>query len=722
MFRSIVGTFIRDVCYRANLDTVSLNEIKRFIMSINPEIKSFQRKPVENLLSARSVAIVGASPKGRWPMGIYRNLKKAYSGKVFLVNPNYKEIADDPCYPNVAALPEVPEHLLMLIPTKAVLGTLEEASRRGTKAATIYSAGFGEGDDLEGKKREQAMKELCERTGLVVCGPNCMGSFSLPEGLWSFPTSVPLLRDGPVGLIFQSGGSLGNWIKGAAERGIGFTYAVSSGNEVSLDLVDYLSFLIDDPETKLITLMVEGVRRPTEFMAVAEQALNKNKPILIVKLGRSEMGKRQAISHTGALAGSDDVFEAVCKRLGLIRVPTLEDLTEITLAFLPGRYPRGSRAAVVVNSGGMKGLICDHCEELNTNLAQLSDKTKEAVRPLIPAELVVENPLECGVAGFGDEQGFVNIVKLHAEDDGVDLLAIHGELPRFPEKKEATLFRDLAATTDKPILAFARSTYSLTDESRTFQDEAEIPFLQAIKPTLRALAGLGLYGERKRIGIPTLAAASGGAKDLDEEKLNNLLQAHGIGVPKQALASGAAETAAKAQEIGFPVALKLVAAEIVHKTESGAVVLGLKNAREVEAEGKQLLSKVPGKAQLLVQEMVQGTEILLGARTDPQYGPFLMVGLGGIFVEILNDVAIRLLPVDEREARAMLQELRGYKALQGVRGQPPRDIDALVRAMVGLSDIFTAHRNHLSDFEINPLMVRARGGGVAAVDVRVIRK
>jgi len=315
----------------------------------------FTRKPVENLLSSRSVAIVGASTKGRWPSGIYRNLKAAkFPGNIYLINPNYTEIFDDKCYPNLAALPEVPEHLLMLIPTRAVLSTLEEAAKLGTKAATIYSAGFGEGDDPKGKERAQAMKQLCERTGLVICGPNCMGSFSLTEGLWTFPTPVPLLKKGPVGLIFQSGGSLGNWVKGATERGIGFTYAVSSGNEVSVDLVDYLSFLVEDPDTKVITLMVEGIRRPAEFMAVATEALSRSKPILVVKLGRSEMGKRQAISHTGALAGTDEVFDAVCRRLGLIRCPTLEDLTEITLAFMGGRFPRGGRAAIVVNSGGMK--------------------------------------------------------------------------------------------------------------------------------------------------------------------------------------------------------------------------------------------------------------------------------------------------------------------------------------------------------------------------------
>ena len=565
------------------------------------------------------------------------------------------------------------------------------------------------------------MRDLCEKTGMVICGPNCMGSYSVGEGLWTFPTATPLLKKGPVGLIFQSGGSLGNWIKGATERGIGFSYAVSSGNEVSLDLVDYLSFLVDDPDTKVITLMVEGIRRPDEFMTVAEQALNKGKPILAVKLGRSEMGKRQAISHTGSLAGADEVFDAVCHRLGLIRCPTLEDLTETTLAFMPGRFPKGSRAAIVVNSGGMKGLICDHCDELKTNLAQLSDKTKEAVRPLIPPELAVENPLECGVAGFGDEAGFINIVKLHAEDPGVDLLAIHGELPRG-QKRSAELFKSVTAATDKPVLAFGRSTYSCLDESRAFQEEAGLPFLQAIKPTLRALAGLGLYGERRQLGVPKLAAATGNAADLEGENLNALLQRHGISLPKQAMAGTAADAAVKAKEIGFPVAIKLIAAEVVHKTESGAVVLGLKSAEEVQAEGQKLLTKTLGRGHLLIQEMVQGTEVLIGARTDPQYGPFLMVGLGGIFVEVLKDVSIRLLPIDEREAREMLKELRGYKVLEGVRGQKPRDVDALVKAMVGLSDIFAAHRDHLSDMEINPIMVREQGKGAAAVDVRLVRK
>jgi len=680
-------------------------------------------RPAGNLLRARSVAIVGASPKGNWPTLIFENLKQSgYTGKVYPVNPNYPELWGVPCYPKLSALPEPAEHLVLLVPTKAVLSTLEEGSALGAKAATIYSAGFGEGDDPQGKERGKALSELCDRTGLVCCGPNCMGTTSVREGLWTYSMKLPLLRPGPVGLIFQSGGSLGNWMKGAGERGIGFSYAISSGNEVSLDLVDYLSFLIDDPETRLVLLFVEGIRRPEAFMRVAAGALSVNKPILIVKIGRSEAGQRQARSHTGALAGSNQVFEAVCHRYGIVRCPTLEDLLETTLAFLPGRMPKGRRAALVVNSGGMKGIMLDHIEESRIELAQLSESTISAVRPLIPADLVVENPLECGVAGFGNEKSYVEIVRHYAQDERVDLLAIHGELPRPPEKRDPGLYTTLAATTEKPILAFARSTYSLTEESRSFQELARMPFLQGINMTLRALKGLGFYATRKQDGIPDLPAPDGKPADLEGEPFNRRLVSYGLTLPRQAIAATPSEAASKAAEIGFPVVLKLIAPDILHKTEAGAVLLDVRTGKEVETQGKRLLGQSSSNGKLLVQEMVAGTEVIVGARVDPQFGPFLMVGLGGIFVEVLKDIALRLLPVGEKEALAMLKELKGYPLLEGVRGQPRRDVPALVRALTGLSDLFVAYRSCLSDLEINPLIVRGEGSGVVAVDVRIIRE
>jgi len=327
------------------------------------------------------------------------------------------------------------------------------------------------------------------------------------------------------------------------------------------------------------------------------------------------------------------------------------------------------------------------------------------------------------VAGFGDEENYAKIIRQIAEDNSVDLIAIHGELPRPPDGRKADNFAALSASIAKPLLAFARVTHNLTDESRAFQDAAGMPFLQGIKPTLRALKALSFYGVKRsrREKNGELPPAAGKASDLEGEVLARLLPKVGLTAPRQAVAANAAEAAIKAEEIGFPVALKLHAPDVIHKTEVGGVILGLQSADEVEERGKELLKK-SASARLLVQEMVQGTEVILGARTDPQYGPFLMVGLGGIFVELLNDKAISLLPVDETEALDMLRELKGYKILEGARGQSRRDIAALVRAMTGLSTLFLDYRSLVSDLEVNPLIVREDGKGVAAVDVRMIRK
>ncbi|HWP57717.1 MAG TPA: acetate--CoA ligase family protein [Candidatus Acidoferrales bacterium] len=690
---------------------------------MNPN-EEFVTRPAAALLKARSVAMIGASPKGRWPALIFRNLKEGrYPGNIYLVNPNYKELWEQPCYPNLKALPEPPEHILVLVPTRAVMGTLEEAAALGTKAATIYSSGFGEGEDPRSKERGRALQEFSERSGLVCCGPNCMGTVSVREGQWCFPTLFPNLRHGPVGLIFQSGGSLGAWLRAAGERGVGFSYAISSGNEVSLDTVDYLKFLLDDEATKLIGLMIEGIRRPGALMSLAAEALRRGKPILVVKLGRSEGGKRQAISHTGALAGADDVFDAVCRRYGLVRCPSLEDLLETTLAFVPGKIPRGNRTSLVVNSGGMKGLLMDDVEEAGTVLSQWSEATRAAIRPLIPEDLAVENPLECGVAGFGDEENYMTIIRRIAADESVDLIAIHGELPRPPDKRTPENYAALAASIAQPLIAFARVTHNLTDESRAFQDAAGMPFLQGIKPTLRALKALCFYGARQpqAAKLQPLPEPSGKPSDLEAGSLEKILQAIGVTPPRQARASSAAEAARKADEIGYPVALKLEAEGVVHKTEAGGVALNLGSAAEVLGRAEEMLRRHE-RATLLVQEMVQGTEVILGARSDPQYGPFIMLGMGGIFVEILNDKAMRLLPVDEDQAFEMLRELRGYRMLEGARGRPKSDIPALVRAIAGLSNLYLNYRSFLSDLEVNPLMVREEGKGVAAVDVRVVRK
>ena len=327
----------------------------------------------------------------------------------------------------------------------------------------------------------------------------------------------------------------------------------------------------------------------------------------------------------------------------------------------------------MVNSGGMKGLLLDHLKDVKVELAQLNEATRSSVRPLISPELAVENPLECSVSGLGYEKTFLEIVRLHAQDQGVDLLGIHGELPRDGQKREPADWAQLATSSEKPILAFGRGTYSLGEESRVFQDQAGMPFLQAMKPTLRALQALGFYGVRRHETVPALPAALGKSEDLDEFRLYEMLRLHGLPPPRQEFAATVSEAVTKSEKIGFPVALKLIAKGLFHKTEAGAVVLGLRNAREVSRHAKSLLTQAASPS-FLIQEMVSGTEMILGVRQDPQFGPFMVVGMGGVFVEILEDTALRLLPVSGAEAAAMLQELKVYRILKGFRGQPPRDI------------------------------------------------
>src|SRR5215207_11154744 len=320
-------------------------------------------RTVDYLLRPKSIALVGASDssRGGWVQEVYDNLDYCgFPAKIYLVNPKRRELWGRPVYPYFAAIPEAVDLAVTVIPPAQVVDTLAEAAAHGLKCALIYAAQFGEGGDAEGRKRAQALLALCDQHGLRISGPNCMGSLALREKLLLYPAKrVRTLAPGPVGVVFQSGGTFQFWLQQAALRGLDFSYAVSSGNELDLDLADYINFLVDDEHTKFIVCLVEGVRRPQAFMAAAEKALGAGKPILLVKVGRSERGKAATMSHTGAIAADDEVFDAVCRKYGIIRCPSLDDLMETTLAFSQGRLPKGNRIAMACYSGGAKGLVLD---------------------------------------------------------------------------------------------------------------------------------------------------------------------------------------------------------------------------------------------------------------------------------------------------------------------------------------------------------------------------
>jgi len=680
----------------------------------------------EPILRARSVAIVGASERAKWPSSIFASLRdNGYPGKIYPINPRYQEVWGVRCYPDFASLPEPVEHALIIIPAGAVQATLEEGAAHGLKSATVYAANIGEGHDPEIVARGAALKDLCRRTGLIVGGPNCMGAMSMRERAFFYPNvDLAAIPAGPVGAVFQSGGTLQFWCQTGAARGLKFSYMISSGNELGIDLADYVNFLVEDEATKTIALFIEGIRRPDAFMAAANKALVAGKPIVAIKTGRSQRSRAAAQSHTGAIAGDYEAYAAMCDRYGIATCGSLDEMVEVTLAFQYAKRPKGKRVGWITTSGGTVDLLYDYMDgERAIAMPDYAAATVAAIQPHIPAEMTPKNPLDSGIPST--MEAAAKICAAVAADPAIDMIAWAAQLPGGSGKRKVVdpqPMLDVMTATDKPIVAFGRMNYPLTQTGLDFQDRIGIAHLQGLEPTIRALGALAAFGAREGRKVPDLPAADGWRDAVMGEALAASLASHGIASPKSAFVKTAAGAADAAAEIGFPVALKIVSAELSHKTEVGGVILNLTSAADVKAAAQSLAARVHGAnmhgssvaAKLdgyLVQEMVSGVEVILGARTDPLYGPVMVVGSGGIMVELVKDVALRLLPVGEAEAREMVAGLKLSRLLAGYRGKPQADSEALVKAICGLSDFYLAHRRWLADIEINPLIVLPKGLG-----------
>jgi acetyltransferase len=682
-------------------------------------------KSPETVLRARSLAIVGASERGKWPSEIYSSLRDhGYEGKVYPINPRYSTIWNGPCYAGFAALPEPVEHAAVIVPAAHVIPVIEDGVRHGLKSATVYSAGVGDGADAESRARGLRLKEICADSGLIVSGPNCMGGHSWREKLFLYPNArIAKLEAGSVGFASQSGGMVQFWVQSAGDRGVRFSYAVSTGNEIDLDLADYLKFLVDDPHTRVIVLFIEGIRRPEAFMAAAAKALAAKKPIVAIKSGRTEQSRQAALSHTGAIAGDFAAYEAMCDRYGIVDCRNLDDMVETTLAFQAGRLPKGRRIGIVTTSGGTVDLLWDYAATENAVFPPFAKETVTALEPLMQEGIKPKNPLDAGIpAGLDHASKMCEAV---LKDPNIDMVAWAGQLPgKKGSWDDVAPLRRLLDINDKPIVGFGRMVYQVVKEGLDAQEAVGFPFLQGLEPTLRVLNSLAFFAERAGRAVPALPKPK--KAPLTPETLEKTLAAYGVTLPRSAVARTAAEAARHARRIGFPVALKIVSKEISHKTEAGGVMLGLKTPAEVSAAAQQLAARArkhDRKARLdgfLVQEMVGGVEAILGARTDPLYGPILVVGSGGVLVELARDAALRLLPVGTGDVRKMVDGLKLKTLLKGFRGKPAADEVALIKAAVGLARFFADYRDQLADIEINPLIVRAKGKGAVAVDVRPV--
>jgi acetate---CoA ligase (ADP-forming) len=602
------------------------------------------------------LAIVGASDReggANWSKVLYENLRATGTGlPIYPVNPRYAAMWGQRCFPSLDKLPQPVDLALVIVSGVHVPEILQRGVEAGVRASIVYSGGFDHQLTAE-------VEALCAN-GLRVSGPNSHGTLSVHERLLLYPSDpvsrVRALPAGDLGAVFQNGRTAQYWLQQAAARGLGFSYVVTSGAELDLDVADYLNFLVEDERTRLICCVAEDIRRPDAFVEVARKALAAEKPVLVLR--------------TGPLAPSRDaLFDAVCDRYGVVRCVSLDDLIETAVALRFGRVPR-SRGVVLVTDA-------------------------DASVPDILA------------------------------DPSVGIVAIPGQLPTLPdERQRADAFRAIAAATEKPVVAYSYTSHNVGDPAREFQRAAGMPFLQGIAQTERVLHALVRYGMRRSAPPPTqepLPVADEGGADYAA-----VLGRYDIASPQYRYASSSEEAVQAAREIGYPVALKAIAPQIVHKAEAGAVRLGLDDAVVVQRAAIELANNLHAKGiapvQLLVQEMVEGPEMVVGARDDDEFGPFIVLGFGGTLVELLGDVALRLLPVSAQDVREMLEELRCAPLLKAFRGRPTRDVDALVAAVTGVSRFYLERRHWIRDFEINPLTLLAWGDGVRAVDARVTKR
>ena len=686
---------------------------------------------VKPFFQPKSVAIVGASETGGggWPRAIYQNLEFAnFPAKVYLVNPRRENLWGQKVYPNFSSLPQSIDLALTIIPAEFIPETLEDGAKNGLKAALVYAARFGEGGDEVGALRAEKLRALCKDTGLVICGPNCMGAMSFPANLLFYPaTRIRGLPVGSTGVVFQSGGTFMFWLQRAAERGLDFSYAVSSGNELNLDLADYINFLVEDKDTKMIACMVEGVRRPDAFLEAARKALEAEKPIVMIKVGRSEAGKEAAQSHTGALSSDDQVLQAVCKKYGVVRCYTLDEMSETCLVLNQRRWPKGPNIGMAGFSGGGKGLFLDYAADEGASMGRLSEETVELIDPIIDPGLSGQNPIDCGAGIAYRQQDYSLVCKHMAADDGVDIIAMQGQLPTTEDDTtDSTIFSNVFDATDKPVLAYVRVSQNVSTAGLDFQKASKVPFIQGLSQAVRAINGLVDYTNAIKRGVSKLPQPVGKKEDLEDKKFDIILSENGLKPPSSAFGKTPEEAAKESDKLGYPVALKIVSPQASHKTEVGGVTLNLNDRESVIAAATEMEdrlkvlepdSDVKG---FLIQEMITGVEVILGVREDPQFGPFMIVGLGGVLVEAVRDISFRMLPVSQTDAYEMLDELRGKAVFGTFRGSSARDVKALVKAICGLSDIFISYRHVLADLEVNPLIVGSLGEGVRAVDVRPI--
>ena len=702
------------------------------------------RSDLERFFNPRAIAIIGASQDLSTISGQPLRFLKGhgYEGKLYPVNPRYEEVAGLRCYPALSEIPDVPDLALILVNASRVAETLRQCGEKGVPYVIIFSSGFSEMGG-KGVALQRELVAIAREYDIGVIGPNCQGMINVADQVYAGFGSVfnAHYSPGPVSMVSQSGGfgfSVMNL--SSLEGGLPFRQMVTTGNEIGVSTIDFMNYYIRDPKTEIIVGYIEGLKDARRLIEVGEKALAAKKPILMWKVGNTEQGQKAAASHTANLGGAMTLYKAAFRQAGIIQVEDIQDVVDYGRGFRCGRLPEGNRLAIITISGGAGILMTDECIGRGMRVPPLSAETGAKLREFVPSFGSLLNPVDVTAAIFNDTTLINRTLQVIVDDPNVDCVAmINASLQGELAEKIAHEIVSVASRTTKPIFIAWSAREAVAPEAYAALDAANIPHYRSPVRCGRALAALSGYAEALRrhaaardekpleLSVESARAAlSGATADVGEHAAKQLLASYGIAVTREELAASREDALAAARRIGYPVALKVQSPDIPHKTEAGAVKLGVASAAELPAAYDEVLANARAYKRgaridgVLVSEMAErGLEAILGAVNDPLFGPAVMFGLGGIFAEVLKDVSFRLAPLTPAEARRMIEEIKGYPVLAGARGRALADVDALAEALVRLSAAAVDLGERFAELDLNPVFVYDRGKGIKAVDALI---